>query len=116
MRDVALGLAVTAAMFLAGCAGSQSIDPPAGQKAKITSGSMDFFKNSYLPQIGSTHPGAFAVSLSGRNSAYSYCEDARCMSGGSYAQDAINLCEKDGEPCYLFAAGREIRVTYELVD
>lgn len=116
MRHVVLMTALAVVITLTGCADTRPLDPPAGQKAKITSESMDFFKNSYLPQIGSTHPGAFAVSLSGLHSAYSYCQDIMCKSGGSYAQDAIKLCERDGEQCYLFAADREIRVAYDVVE
>lgn len=116
MRHVILVVAAAAAMALAGCADTRPIDPPVGQKAKITSDTMAFFKDSYQRQIGSTHPGAFAVSSSGRQSAYTYCEEIMCRRGASYAQRAIELCERDGEPCYLFAIGNEIRVEYDIVD
>ncbi|MDY0881847.1 hypothetical protein ACFPL7_19865 [Dongia soli] len=114
MKAKIAALVGVTALATAGCAGHN--DPAPGQKAKIGQTAMTFFQNYYNPDIGSTRPGAFAVSRSGDWAAYSYCEELICTRGTSYGQRAIQLCEKHGEPCYLFAIGRDIRVDYEIVD
>ncbi len=110
-----VALAVAAA-FLCGCTASSDLDPPAGQKAKISHEAMAYFKDSYQANIGSVHLGAFAVSVSGHNASYAYCPHFRCKSGYAYGQQAIARCESFGERCYLFAIGNEIEVDYEVVD
>lgn len=116
MKSLCLLAAATAVVMLAGCTTSGDFDPPAGQKAKITRQTMGYFTDAYKPIIGTTRPGAFAVSLSGRNSYYTYCNDIVCMSGFSYTQRAMQGCEHFGEKCYLFAVGDKIRVDYDVVN
>lgn len=36
------------------------------------------------------------------------------MSGLAYGQQAIKQCEKNGEACFLFAVGNDIRADYEV--
>jgi hypothetical protein len=114
MKASIAALAAIAALAMAGCAGHN--DPLPGQKARVSQTVMEAFKDSYQPIIGPTNPGAFAVSVSGRNAGYAYCSELVCKSGFAYGQQAMKQCEKYGEPCYLFAVGNDIRVAYEIGD
>jgi hypothetical protein len=100
--------------MLMGCANQELYQPPTGQKVHISQQTYQVFKE-YQATIGSTHPGAFAVSKSGRYSWYYYCEENLCQSGISWGQGAIKSCEAHGEPCYVFAYGNDIKVDYQVV-
>jgi hypothetical protein len=108
-------ISLVTAILLSGCAASAGYSPAPGEKMHVSQGVMDYYNTSYLQTIGTTHPGAFAVSRSGVNAVYSYCDETVCKSGFSYGQQAITGCESHGEPCYLFAAGRDIKVEYVVV-
>ena len=112
MRMKIAVLVAMAALVTAGCTGHNDSAP--GQKARVSQTVMTYFKDSYQRTIGSTHPGAFAVSVSGRDAGYAYCPDVRCLSGFAYGQQAIKQCERNGESCFLFAVGNDIRVDYEV--
>jgi hypothetical protein len=103
-----------ATALLFGCATENLYVPPAGQKVKISQQTFNAFKQ-YQMTIGSTHPGAFAVSESGRDSYYFYCDDTVCVSGSAYSQDAVRSCSKWGERCYVFARNNDIKYDYEIV-
>jgi hypothetical protein len=107
----AVGLLTAALLF--GCTSDGQYQPPAGQKVRISQRTFDYFKE-YQATIGSTHPGAFAVSESGRNSYYFYCGDIACVSGPSYGQQAIRGCAAWGEKCYVFAHNNSIEFDYEI--
>jgi len=115
MKRFLLAIAAVAAIVLNGCAQTSSYEPAPTDDVPITQGTFEHFKR-YEAEIGSTHPGAFAVSLSGRSSFYSYCRDVVCMSGKPYGLDAISHCEKNGDPCYLFAVANHVRYKYHVVD
>lgn len=72
---------------------------------------MEYYKE-FLNRGGH---GIFAVSLSGRYSAYVYCPGDRCMNETSFASKAIGMCEKNGNKCVLFYSGGEIIVPYDVV-
>lgn len=111
LMAAALGLLA----MTAGCtAEEQAYHPPAGEKVRISQQTYRAFRQ-YQATIGSSHPGAFAVSESGRNSYYYYCEDVRCISGSAYGLQAIKACNSWGSPCYVFAYGNDIKVDYEVV-
>jgi hypothetical protein len=101
------------AAVVSGCANENLYHPPAGQKVHITQQTYEAFKQ-YQATIGSTHPGAFAVSRSGRDSYYYYCEDVTCVSGSAYGQQAVRACAQWGQPCYIFAYGNKIEYEYEI--
>lgn len=70
---------------------------------------------SYLRDIGPGNPGAFAVSEDGNSAHYFYCQEVRCMSGGSYRRGAVENCQKAAkQDCYTFASGRDILVSYKV--
>lgn len=106
--------AYLAAALLCGCTNDMAYHPSAGQKVHITQETYNYFKE-YQQTIGSTHPGAFAVSESGRNSAWYYCPEIACLSGPSYGQQAVKDCNRFGEPCYVFAHNNDIEYKYEIV-
>jgi len=111
-QRVTLVAAISA--LLTGCASDSQHQPVAGQKMHLTPSTYAAFQD-YQKVIGSSHPGAFAVSQSGRYSFYFYCEDVVCMSGKPYGPEAVKRCEDlSGSPCYVFAYGNEIKVDYEV--
>jgi hypothetical protein len=72
---------------------------------------------SYLKTIGSTRPGAYAITTDGHGAFYVYCQETRCMAGPSYGQDAVDRCEREnGTDCVVFAVRGDIKVEYEIVD
>jgi hypothetical protein len=98
-------------LLVSSCVSTQSNLPP-GQRLQVAAGTMSYYRE-YLRHLGS---GAFAVSLSGRRSAYSYCPADRCLGGaGAFAGQAISMCEKEGDKCVLFASNTEILVPYDVV-
>lgn len=66
-------------------------------------------------RIRGSAAGVFVVTESGTGSTYVYCPEVQCMAG-SYTQQAIELCEKAGVKCVVFARGDDIVVPYEIVD
>ncbi|MET1027523.1 MAG: hypothetical protein ABWY00_10165 [Dongiaceae bacterium] len=115
MKRFLLAVAAIAAIALNGCAQTSSYEPAATDDVPITQQVLDHFKR-YQADIGTTHPGAFAVSLSGQRAFYTYCADVRCVSGSPYGLDAISHCEKNGDPCYLFAVSDRIRYKYHVIN
>lgn len=70
---------------------------------------------TYLRTIGSTRPGAFAITVDGGASYFFYCQDIRCMPGSTYSHDAKQHCESAfGTDCVIFAVRDEIKVQYEI--
>jgi len=69
----------------------------------------------YLREIGSTNPGAFAVTRDGSSSYYVYCPEFRCVSGQTYRHEALRRCEDmSGRECVLFALLDDIVIPYKL--
>jgi hypothetical protein len=99
--------------ILPACVSESAYHPPSGQKVHISQQTYQAFKR-YQATIGSSHPGAFAVSESGRNSYYNYCEEVRCISGSAYGLQAVAACNNWGNPCYIFAYGNDVKVDYEV--
>lgn len=59
--------------------------------------------------------GAFVVSEDGNGSGYVICPYWSCQNS-NYARRAIDLCERNGVRCVVFAEGRDIIVDYEIVE
>jgi hypothetical protein len=115
-RTIRLVILTIATGLIGGCATQNIYVPQSGDKMQIRQHTMDFFTTSYLPAIGSTRPGAFAVSKSGDASGYSWCDETACSSGSSYSTHAINDCQSaGGDSCYIFAYGRDIKVDYIVI-
>lgn len=69
----------------------------------------------YADAIGSTRPGAFAITEDGSDFWYVKCRYVRCSGSTTYRHDAEQACEKEfGKPCVIFALRREIMVEYEV--
>lgn len=69
----------------------------------------------YLREIGSTNPGAFAVTKDGNSSYYIYCPEFRCVSGQTYRHEALRRCAATaGRECVLFAFREDILIPYKL--
>lgn len=70
----------------------------------------------YLAKIGTTRPGAFAITTDGRESFSVTCPDTNCIaSGPSYSTEVKQYCEKEsGTDCVVFAVRDEIKVAYEV--
>ena len=114
-RQSAAAIAVTALGMLCACANDHAYDPVPGQKMPITQGVLDGFKE-YQGQIGSTHPGVFAVSEAGRYYYYWYCNDVECLENSTFGQRALSGCSSNsGEKCYIFAKDNDIKVDYVVV-
>ena len=104
--------ALVALLLLVACAVNESKLAP-GQKLQISARVMAGYQE--YTHLATT--GAFAVSLSGRHYAYYWCPAIRCLGGVSvFASRAINMCEKNGDTCVLFARTSGIVVPYEVVN
>lgn len=97
--------------MLAGCATGENYQPTPGQKMNISRHTMQGFKE-YQALIGSTRPGAFAVSSDGGAYSYWYCPDLACTDGNAFAVKALRDCHQLGAKCYIFARGNDIKVDY----
>jgi len=109
LRALAL---LAAGLFLGSCATENIYHVPPGEKVPISAAALDFFKTKYLPGIGSIHSGAFALSETGYSAGYSYCPDSHCIEHGGTGQRAIDQCAHDGEKCFIFAIGTEVKYDY----
>jgi hypothetical protein len=70
---------------------------------------------TYAAAIGSTKPGAFAITEDGHSYWYVTCGAIRCSGSTTYRHDAQQSCEKEYKmPCAIFALRQEIIVTYEV--
>lgn len=115
MRYQWIAAALGLLTMTAACATQEpTYQPPAGEKVHISQQTYQAFK-TYQATIGSTQPGAFAVSDTGRYSWYYYCRENICQSGISWGQGAIKKCESFGHPCYVFAYGNDIKYDYDVV-
>lgn len=94
-------------------AGADS-QPASGQKMQIAQSVLDGFKK-YQATIGSTTPGAFAVTGDGRHYYAWYCKKGDCHNNGNFAQKALEGCSKYGPDCYIFARQNDITVDYQVV-
>jgi hypothetical protein len=69
----------------------------------------------YAAAIGSTKPGAFAITEDGHSFWYVKCRSNKCSGSTTYRHDAQQDCEKEyNMPCVIFALRQEIIVTYEV--
>jgi hypothetical protein len=108
---VLAGLSMT---FLAACQPQMGrVDLGPDEKLQITRSVWQDYE-SYKSKLG-RGGGAFVVTESGTSSGYSYCPGDHCRPG-SFTQSAIELCEKAGVKCLVFAQGTTIKVDYEIVD
>lgn len=81
---------------------------------KIDGSVWDDFQ-AYLRKVGSTRPGAFAVTADGSGSYSIWCQQMQCIGGTTYSHDAKQYCEREsGQDCFVFAVRDEIRVQYEI--
>lgn len=70
----------------------------------------------YLQRIGSTRPGAFAVTEDGEKAYYVWCESQTCTPGAAYGVDAKTHCQQEYfADCVVLAIGREEQAAYEVV-
>jgi hypothetical protein len=115
MQKASLIVVVSTVLMLAGCTPISTYSPPVGETVPISANVENAFKQ-YQADIGTTHPGAFAVTRSGRGSFYSYCTDTNCNQGIVFVREAISRCEMYGEPCYIFANGHDASYPYRVVN
>jgi len=101
--------------LLFACAEPNSYAPPAGQTVTIDENVAEAFA-AYQKTVGYTHPGAFAVSESGRSSFYYYCEDTICNQGIVFSRTALERCESHGERCYVFATGHDASYPFRVLN
>jgi len=92
-------IALVALATLGGCAGASNV----GQGPIKLSPQLEAAFQRYLAQPG---PGAFAVSRTGRAGGGTACGEASCR--GNEMQIALEGCRRYGEPCYLYAVGRNV--------
>jgi hypothetical protein len=68
--------------------------------------------SAYLRKVKVTRPGAFAVSLDGLNSFYTWCDDTICGTT-SYTAPALRGCQGlAGQSCIILYVRHEPRLTY----
>lgn len=111
-----LSLALAACAGSANTSGAKTDGAKTGGTRTISAKTWGHYQ-SYLADIGTTSPGAFAVSENGRAAFYVYCKDVRCASGTAYKHDAVRRCrDLSGQDCYVFAFRRDIEVAYKVAD
>lgn len=105
---------LTSGMLLLGCQQPQAarVELAPDEKLQIVRAVWDEFE-VYKSKL--MFEGAFVVSATGDGAGYTVCPTFRCQPT-NYVRRAIDLCEKAGVKCVLFADGREILVDYEIVD
>lgn len=96
-------------LLLAACTTSHK---PVG-KITLTNETWGYYQQ-YAEAIKPNRPGAFAVSVDGRNSYYIWCKELMCMGGPTYKHDALVACERYGKDCVVFAFRGDILVNYEV--
>lgn len=107
-------LAVLGALLTA-CVNPNAYAPADGTTVHITQRTADGLQE-YLQKIGMTHPGAFAVPVSGDGFSYYYCGSNACRSTvGSYTQSAIKDCSSSGDHCYILANNATVRYKFEVI-
>lgn len=105
---------VALAVLAAACQPQQGrVHVGTDEKLQITRSVWEDFE-AYKLKLG-RGGGAFVVTESGLGSGYSLCPADYCRPG-SYTHGAIELCEKAGVKCVVFAQGTTIKVEYEIVD
>ena len=95
-------------------AGLTFVAPAMAENYVVTHGVWSHYQK-YLRAIGSTRPGAFAITTDGAGAYYVWCGDRRCLGGTSYRHEAIQSCEREyGTKCVGFADRDDILVSYTL--
>lgn len=108
MRNLSLVLATV----LLGVAASGAA--PADEVLRIDRAVWSVYQ-TYLQKIGSTRPGAFAVTVDGYGAYWVTCPGTQCIGATTYSHDAKQDCEQDsGMDCVVFAVRDDIRVQYEI--
>ncbi len=104
------------ALMLAAAASAAPIAPPARADTQYRiDASVWAGYQKYAAAIGSTKPGAFAITEDGHSFWYVKCRTIRCSGSTTYRHDAEQDCEKEYDmPCVIFALRQEIIVTYEV--
>lgn len=102
--------------MLAGAAGAALIALPAQADASYRIDPQVWAAyQAYAAAIGSTRPGAFAITEDGHSYWYVKCRSIRCSGATTYRHDAQQACEKEYQmPCVIFALRQDIIVTYEI--
>lgn len=71
----------------------------------------------YLDAIGTTRPGAFAITEDGHNYWYVKCRSTKCSGSTTYSHDAKQGCEQEyNQSCVILAVRRDARIQYEVRD
>jgi len=107
-------LCITLLGLLTACATNGTYERLPNEKMRVTAQTFEGFKQ-YQQRIGSTHDGAFAVSMDGRYYSSRSCQSSICQDPSGIASRALRDCAEHGDKCYLFARGNDIRVDYEIV-
>lgn len=99
--------ALLPAMILAGCTGAPA-PTDSGPPIAISPATQGELA-SYLQKVKVTRPGAFAVSVDGRNSFYTWCDDTVCMIS-TYSIPALRGCQSfGGKECIVLYVRNEPR-------
>lgn len=107
-RIIAAGLMMG---LVAGCAS----DGKSVGQVTITNKVWGYYQE-YLRDIQPNRPGAFAVSVDGRNAYYYYCTEVQCVPGVTYRKGALDGCKRWGKECVVFAYRDDIQVSYKIED
>ncbi len=105
------------AVVLVAAAAGATFDPAVSRADEVyqIDGSVWDDYRAYLRKVGSTRPGAFAITADGTGSYSIWCQQMQCIGGTTYSHDAKQYCERDsGQDCVVFAVRDEIRVQYEI--
>jgi len=96
---------------IAGCVSGPAVSEVNGKPIEIGTGTQSALA-TYLQQVKTTRPGAFAVSEDGKDSYAFWCEEMTCTAI-SYANPAVDYCESlSGKPCVALYVRNAARYTY----
>lgn len=111
MKNVNIIAAGLFSFVMAGCVAGPAVSEVSGKPIEISTGTQSALA-SYLQQVKTTRPGAFAVSEDGKDSYAYWCEEMVCTAI-SYATPAVDYCQSlSGKPCVALYVRNAPRYAY----
>ena len=111
MKNINLIAAGLFSFVIAGCVSGPAVSEVNGHPIEISTGTQSALA-TYLQQVRTTLPGAFAVSEDGKDSYAFWCEEMVCTAV-SYATPAVEYCQSlSGKPCIALYVRNAPRYAY----
>lgn len=111
MKNINIIAAGLFSFVMAGCVAGPAVSEVNGKPIEISTGTQSALA-TYLQDVKTTRPGAFAVSEDGKDSYAFWCEEMTCTAI-SYATPAVDYCQSlSGKPCVALYVRDAARYTF----